>query len=297
MYTLSMKTKLETNYVTRINLTSVAPEDATISIFDHGFLFGDSIYEVIRTVNGKPFACPEHLRRMRNSAFRLSMELPWSDEQLTGEIDAAIESGTWDGETYVRLIVTRGVGRIDLMPRTCEAPALIVIARKLPELRAHLHEVGLTLCVTDVRRNSRDAMDPGIKSGNYLNNVMALIEAREKGTDDALMLNEKDHLTECTTSNFFIVKDGIIKTPSLESGLLAGITRGMLRDIAVDRGMPFEETEITKADLESADEVFISGTIKGVVPVIKIIGQVRWEGVPGPVTAKIRDEYYIFAGL
>jgi branched-chain amino acid aminotransferase len=292
-----METKLMTDYAIRINGEEVAYEDATISIFDHGFLFGDSIYVVVRTVNGVPFALDEHLLRLRNSAKRLSFDFPWTNEDLRNQILKVIEAKKWQGDSYVRMIITRGIGRIDLMPRTCENPTLIVIAKEIPELRASLHESGQTICITEVRRNSRQAMDPGIKSGNYLNNVLALIEARGKGADDAVMLNEDDHLTEATTSNFYIVKDGVIKTPSIDCGILPGITRGLLIKVAKEGGIPIEETKLTLDDLENADEVFVSGTIKGVVPVRKVIGLANWEGEPGPVTEKLRELYYKFAGL
>ncbi len=287
-----MNTNKQPEYVIRINGEQVDPDNARVSIFDHGFLFGDSIYEVVRTIDGKPFAWVEHLERLRNSARRLSLDLPWSDSELLGEIESVINEKTWSGESYIRIIITRGEGRIDLMPRTCESPNLIIIGRELPELRARLHEVGVVLCLTKVRRNSKLAMDPGIKSGNYLNNVMALIEAREAGANDAVMLNEEGHLTECTTSNFFIVTDGMIRTPPLSSGILAGITREMLVETARNEGIPLEECELSVGDLLSADEIFITGTIKGVVPVNKIIGQAEWEAPPGPVTEKLRNAFY-----
>jgi branched-chain amino acid aminotransferase len=292
-----MKTKLDTDYIVRINFEEADPETASVSIFDHGFLFGDSIYEVVRTVDGRLYAWKEHLERLRRSCKRVSLELPWSDSDLETEVHRALESKFWEGESYIRLIITRGVGRIDLMPKTCEEPNLIVIAKELPLLCAELHETGLVLCVTDVRRNPRNAMDPGIKSGNYLNNVLALIEAREKGADDSVMLNENDHLTECTTSNIFIVTDGIVETPSLECGILPGITRMKVLEIARNNKIEVEETELTLDDLESADEIFITGSIKGIVPVKQIIGNANWEGAPGPVTERLRELFYKSAGI
>lgn len=292
-----MNQDLETDYIVRINMQEIDPRNASVSIFDHGFLFGDSIYEVVRTVNGKPYAWKEHLKRLRGSCRSINLELPWSDEDLQRDVDTAIASKRWDGETYIRLIITRGVGRIDLMPRTCKDPNLIVIAKELPELRARLHEIGLVLCVTEVKRNSRLAMDPAIKSGNYLNNVLALIEARGKGADDSIMLNENDHLTECSTSNFFLVKDGAVKTPSLDCGILAGIIREKIIGIAHSEGIPVEETSLTLDDLKSADEVFITGTVKGVVPVNRIIGQVEWEGEPGAITEQLREAFYVSSGM
>ncbi len=287
---------MNTEYVVRINGQQITPEDASISIFDHGFLFGDSIYEVVQTVDGSPFAWEEHLARLRNSASRLSMDLPWSDSQLRDEIDNAVDAKTWQGESYVRVIITRGVGRIALLPTSCVDPALIIIAKEIPKPGPKT-DTGLVICLTKVRRNSRLAMDPGIKSGNYLNNVLAAIEANEMGADDALMLNETGHLTECTTSNIYLVKDGRILTPSLESGILDGITRMKVREVASNEGIHFIEGEYSVGDLESADEIFMTGTVKGVVPVCRINGTAKWQGDPGPVTDRLRKAYIDFAGV
>jgi branched-chain amino acid aminotransferase len=286
----------QTPYVIRINGRFVKPEDATVNIFDHGFLFGDSIYEVVQTVNGKPYAWDEHMRRIRNSAGRLSYNLPWLDNDLASEVDAAIKSKTWPGESYVRIIITRGVGSIQLVPISCDAPGLIIIAKEMPQ-PGPKSDTGVVLCVTEIRRNSKHAMDPAIKSGNYLNNVLAMIEAKEKGADDGLMLNEHGQLTEITTSNIFLVKDGILKTPSLECGILDGITRMKILDFAKSDGIPCEETELYLVDLASADEIFITGTIKGVVPVRKIIGQVEWDQDPGPICQRLRKIYKEKSGV
>ena len=295
-----MGTDEKTDCVIRINRRDITPGEASVSIFDRGFLFGDSIYEVVRTVGGKLFAWDEHMQRLFRSAQRISLSLPWSADELQEEIEAAIGAKRWPGETYVRIIVTRGVGRIDLMPTSSESPNLIVIVKELPELSAALREGGLVLCVTDVRRNSRLATDPAIKSGNYLNNVLALMEAKRKGADDALMLNENGHLTECSTSNFFMVSDGVVRTPSLDSGILQGITRDFILKVAANEGIVTEERELTLVDLVSADEIFITGTIKAVAPVRKVIGPALWEariGPPGPITDRIGKAYRKWAGF
>ena len=281
----------ETDYLIRINRTEVAPGNAMVSIFDHGFLFGDSIYEVVRTINNRLLAWPQHLGRLRNSAAQLSLQFPWSDDELTGEIWTTINGRKWPGETYVRLIITRGVGEIDLMPTTCKDPSLIMIAKEIPAYPPGTFEQGWKLCVTEVRRNSRLAMNPNIKSGNYLNNVLAMIEARRKGADDAVMLNEHGHVTECTTSNIFFVKDGAVVTPSLENGILSGITRGILLDALKKAGIPCEEADLTISDLAESDEIFMTGSIKGVMPVREIIGLGDWNLGPGPVTRRIKTIY------
>jgi len=278
-------------YLIRINRQEVDTEAASVSIFDHGFLFGDSIYEVIRTVKGKPLAWPEHLARLRKSAARLSLELPWTDADLSQELDTAFQAAKWPGESYVRLIITRGVGEIDLMPTSCDSQTLILIGKALPVYPPEVYDRGMKICLTNVRRNSRQAMDPGIKSGNYLNNVLAMIEARRKGADDAVMLNESGHVTECTTSNIFLIKDGAVRTPSLESGILAGITRGILLSVLKAAKIPAEEADLTLSDLAEADEIFMTGSIKGVMPVSDLLGTVEWHNGPGPMTKKIKALY------
>jgi len=285
-----MQDNFDEIYVIRINAEEVDPANATVNILDHGFLFGDSIYEVVQTVDGKPFAWDEHLKRLKNSAECLSMDIPWSDDELKAEVEAAMAAKKWDGESYVRLIITRGVGKIALLPHTCGNQTLIVIAKEIP-LPGPKTETGLTLCLTKVRRNSRLAMDPSIKSGNYLNNVLAAIEAGDSGADDALMLNENDYLTECTTSNIFMVKCGVIITPSLDCGILNGITRMKIIEVAKSVGIEVVEREITLEEFLDADEIFMSGTIKGMVPVREIIGMASWQGSGGPVTMKLQKVY------
>ena len=230
------------------------------------------------------------MSRLRSSANRLHLDLPWSDDDLRAEVEAVLNSKTWDGESYVRFIITRGVGKIALLPNTCGNPTLIVIGTAIP-LPGPKTETGLVLCLTKMRRNSIHAMDPCIKSGNYLNNVMAAIEANESGADDAIMLNENDFLTECTTSNIFLVIDGVVRTPSLDCGILDGITRQKVIATAVNAGIIVEECELTLDDLKSADEIFMSGTIKGVVPVRQVVGGAEWSGNPGSVTQKLSELY------
>lgn len=284
-------------HIVRINQKWVEPSEAAVNILDHGLLFGDSIYEVVRTVNKKPLAWPEHLARLKRSASRIMLTLPWSDADLFDELMAVIQGAKWPDETYVRIVITRGVGEIELLPLTCEYPNLIMIGKAIPNALMEAFRNGIKLCLTDVRRNSRHAMDPGIKSGNYLNNVLAIIEANLKGADDAIMLNENGHLTECTTSNIFLVKDAVVRTPSLECGILEGITRGMLLSILKKEGIQTEETELLIKDLASADEIFITGTIRGVVPVRQVTGMVEWSAEPGPLTKRIKALYDSFIGL
>lgn len=292
-----METLSVESYIVRVNRENVDPLNARVSIFDHGFLFGDSIYEVVRTIKGKPLAWDRHMRRLENSAAGTAMELPWSSDDLLTEVMTVLGQASWEGDSYFRMIVTRGTGKIDLMPTTCTGPNLILIAKPVPILPERVYTKGEFVCVTDVIRNSARAMDPAIKSGNYLNNVIAMIEAQKRGAEDALMLNEHGNLTECTTSNFYLVKDGVIRTPDLSCGLLAGITREILLEIAPPAGIPVEEAILTVSDITEADEAFMSGTIRGVVPIFRVTGDVEWTAPPGPVTSKLREVYEKHVGL
>jgi len=278
-------------YMIRIDGQSVTVENANVNIFDHGFLYGDSVFEVVRTVDNKILFAKEHLQRLARSAEKISFELPWHEDRLMAEMNEIVKAKKWDGETYIRLIITRGAGLIDLSPESCTGSKVIMIGKSLPVFPSRFYETGIVLCLTDIRRNSHRAMDPGIKSGNYLNNVMAMIESKRKGADDAVMLNEHGNITESTTSNFYIVKSGRILTPPLDSGILAGITREYLRSLCESAKIDFIETVLNLEDLASADEMFLSGTVKGVMPVSRIVGVAEWSGKPGPVTKKLRDLY------
>lgn len=285
------------DYKVRINGENVSPENAVINVFDHGFLYGDSIYEVIRTIGDNILAWDDHILRLHKSADRIALVLPWSDEHLKSEIDEILKSKDWTGDSFVRLMITRGVGYVEQSPKTCLNPSLIIMAKKLPVLASEKRENGLSVCLTKVRRNSREAMDPGIKSGNYLNNVMAIIEATEHGADDAVMLNEKGHLTECSSSNIYLIRDGKILTPSLDCGLLAGVTRGILLRLLRENGYEVIEGEFSTKDLVSSDEIFVSSSVRGVVPVKSICGEVEWKKGDGKLFEAIRDIYETGVGI
>jgi branched-chain amino acid aminotransferase len=269
--------KLNEEYIVRINGEKLSPDNAYISVFDHGFLFGDSIYEAFRTVNDEIIAWTPHLQRLKNSAGRLSMNLHMSDQELYDEIKAAISDKDWGGESFIRIIITRGIGKLEISPESCLDPNLILFIKKLPQVKKSVYTDGVVMCLSTVRRNSRLAMDPGIKSGNYLNNVMALIEAKKLGADDAFMLNENEHITEATTSNIWFVRDGRFYTPTLDCGLLAGITRGLVLDLLKSDGKNVKEGKFTVDDISSADEIFTSSSIKGIAPVKSVRGEMQWD--------------------
>lgn len=275
---------------TRINFNGEIGPDAHISVLDHGFLFGDSIYEVVVTHNGVPCFMEGHLKRLRNSAAGLSMEVPWSDSFIIDQINRTLTEAGND-ESYIRIIVTRGVGELDIDPTSCSNPELLILVTELKPYPIANYEKGINVALVSVKRNSRDTVSPGIKTGNYLNNVLAKVESNSMGAQDALMLNHQGHLTECTTSNFFFVRDGRILTPSLECGILAGITRDVLLQVAEENGVLVEEGEWPPESLDKAEEAFITGTVKKVMPVTHLDGRPFGDGQPGLVTRRMMRLY------
>ena len=270
----------------KVNLNGQINDDASISVFDHGFLFGDSIYEVIATHKGKPCWVKPHLNRLRKSGRGVGLDISWSDDRLVSEIDRTIQEAG-NKESYVRIIITRGVGELDIDPTSCNNPQFIIIVMPLKVYPAHYYEKGIDVSLVSVKRNVKDALNPGIKTGNYLNNVLAKIEANKSGAHDALMLNSQGFLTECTTSNFFMVHEGRVLTPSLDCGILAGITREVVIQLARENGLLVEEGEWPPEYLAKAEEAFVTGTTKKVMPVTHLDGQPIGNGLPGPVTREL----------
>jgi len=276
----------------------VRAEDARIPILDHGFLFGDSVYDVIRTANGRPFMMQEHLDRLRRSAAMIYFDLPWSDDEIVTRM-AAVQATVGPRDAYLRIVATRGPGPISLLPDGCDQPGLYVIGCELITYPARQFDEGCHVRVVPRLRNAKSALDPRAKTGNYLNNMLGMIEAKREGDDDALFLNAEGDLTEATTANLWIVEGGVILTPPLKAGLLPGITRDWLFD---QRPTAREET-IDRARLDRADEVFLTGTIKGVMPVSSIDGVTvgaglgarapvaQGAGTPGPITRSLMEAY------
>jgi branched-chain amino acid aminotransferase len=265
----------------------VSRADATISIFDHGFLFGDSVYEVMRTVAGQPFAWSPHLERLFTSAAQIGLAIPWDSEQLHAELLAISRRPELGPDAYLRIIVTRGVGELNIDPSSCRQPSRIVIARPLQSPPPEVYRDGLKLALVSTLRNSRHATNPGIKSGNYLNNVLALMEARSCGADEAVMLNEHGHVTECTTSNLFVIEGQRLATPALECGLLAGVTRALVLAQARELGIDAHEERIAPERLAAADELFITSTTRDIVPVAQVDGHPLPKPCPGLVTRRL----------
>ena len=275
---------------TRINLNGEIQQDACISVFDHGFLFGDSVYEVISTHHGQLCFVNEHLRRLRNSAQAISLEIPLTDEQMVREIHNTVEAAG-NPESYIRVIITRGVGAIDIDPETCAHPNVLIFVKPILQYPEENYIDGINVALVSVKRNPKEALNPGIKTGNYLNNVLAKVEARKSGAADALMLNPTGQLTECTTSNFFFVRDQRLMTPSLSCGILSGITREVVLRLARENGVLVEEGEWPSDALQNIEEAFITGTVKMVMPVTSLDGKPIGGGKPGPITKKMMRLY------
>jgi len=260
--------------------------NAKISVFDHGLLYGDGIFEGIRFYNGRVFRLEEHLNRLWDSARSICLEIPMTMQNMTDAVLETIrQNHLRDG--YIRLLVTRGIGNLGLNPTQCKSPSVIIIAATIALYHEDFYRKGLTIVTCATRRSSPAALNPAVKSLNYLNNVMARVEANLAGADEALMLNDAGNVAECTADNVFIVKRGQIFTPPVSAGALRGITRSVVFEIAAELGVKVREADITRHDVFVADECFLTGTAAEIVPVVKADGRSIGNGKPGPITARI----------
>jgi branched-chain amino acid aminotransferase len=264
--------------------------EAKISVFDHGLLYGDGIFEGIRFYNGRVFRLEEHLRRLWESAHSIQLEVPMTMREMSDALLETIrQNHLRDG--YVRLVVTRGIGNLGLNPAQCKSPSVIIIAATIALYHEDFYRKGLTIVTCATRRINPAALNPAVKSLNYLNNVMARIEADLAGADEALMLNDAGNVAECTADNVFIVKHGQISTPPVSAGALQGITRSVVFEIAGKLGIKVLETDITRHDVFVANECFLTGTAAEIVPVVKVDGRLIGSGKPGPLTTRIIAQF------
>jgi branched-chain amino acid aminotransferase len=265
--------------------------DAKISVFDHGLLYGDGIFEGIRAYNGRVFKLKEHLDRLYYSAKAILLEVPMTHAQLT---QAVVETCRVNRirNGYVRLVVTRGVGTLGLNPNRCKKPSVIIIAGTIQLYPPALYEQGMEIVTVPTTRNLHSAVNPAIKSLNYLNNILAKIEANTAGVEEAIMLNSEGYVAECTGDNIFLVKAGQLLTPPLSAGALYGITRGTVMDLAREAGVTVTEMNLTRYDVFNADECFLTGTGAEIVPVVKVDGRVIGSGKPGTLTRQLEEKYH-----
>jgi len=261
-------------------------EEAKISVFDHGFLYGDGIFEGIRAYDGRVFRLKEHIDRLYNGARGILLEIPLTKEEMTEVVLETLRKNELYN-AYIRLIVSRGPGDLGLDPRKCKKPTIICIADKISLYSEKLYEEGMEIITAATRRNRPEGVNAQMKSLNYLNNIMAKIEANLAGVPEAMILNTEDYVAECTGDNIFIVKDGILITPPPYVGILVGITRNAIIELAQKLGIKVKEKVFTRYEVFTADECFLSGTAAEAIPVVKVDGRPIAEGKPGPVTKKI----------
>ena len=260
---------MNTNALCWLNQVIKPAHEATVSVFDHGLLYGDGIFEGLRFYHGRTFMLEAHLERLQMSARAIGLELPYSQQQITSAIEQLIEQYP-DDAGYLRLVVTRGEGSLGIDPRKCARPSLFIIADELSVMDVSDSSQGIKLHVAQTRRLPAECLDPKIKSLNYLNNILARIEANQAGMDEALMLNLDGYVSEGSVDNIFIITHGVLKTPPLGDGLLAGITRAVIIDVARQAAIPCEETSLRLPDLLQAQECFLTGTGAELIPVRQI---------------------------
>lgn len=266
-------------------------EDAKISVFDHGLLYGDGVFEGIRIYHGRVFRLTEHLERLYESARSICMEIPIPlAEMEKATLDTVAANNLQDG--YIRLVITRGVGSLGLNPFQCPRPSIIIIANSISLYSPERYEKGLTLITCATRRPTPAALSPQVKSLNYLNNVMAKIEAMQAGCEEGIMLNEQGYVAECTGDNVFIVKRGQVFTPPIAAGALDGITRQAVIDLVAKIGLTCSEKMMTRHDLFTADECFLTGTAAEVIPAVQLDRRIIGTGLPGPVTQRVVEAFH-----
>jgi branched-chain amino acid aminotransferase len=266
--------------------------DAVIAVFDHGFLYGEGIYETLRTYNGRPFLYDRHMRRLRTSAGMIALSIPFTDEQLASQIRDTTAAASLDGaEAYIRVLVTRGVGELTYDIKATPTPSVVIIVKPLVEPSLETYERGVRVALVDIVRNHPASVNPMIKSNNLLNQALAGQEAIRRGAFEGVMRNYRGELTECTTANLFVVKDGVALTPPLDSGLLPGITREFLFEVGRDVGVSVREQVLRDDDLFGADEAFLTSTTREAVPIVEVDDRTIGSGVPGPVTRKLLNGF------
>ncbi len=265
-------------------------DEAKISVFDHGLLYGDGVFEGIRCYNGNIFKLSEHIDRLYDSAKAISMEIQLTRDELKDAVINTLKANNLK-DSYIRLIVTRGVGKLGLNPFLCEESQVIIITDFIQLYSKELYEKGLDAIIVPTIRNHSDALNPNVKSLNYLNNILAKIECINAGATEGIMLNKDGYVAEGTGDNIFIVKDNGIITPPTTAGILIGITRNVVIELANEAGMTVKEEQLTRDDLYNADECFLTGTAAEIIPVVNLDGRKIASGKPGKVTLNLLRKY------
>ncbi|RKD75693.1 branched chain amino acid aminotransferase [Sinobaca qinghaiensis] len=268
----------------------VKKEDAKISVYDHGFLYGDGVFEGIRVYSGNVYKLDEHLKRLYNSAKSIMLDIPHSSEEMTEIILETLRKNDLQ-DAYIRLVVSRGVGNLGLDPASCSSPQIIAIAEELAIYPKEFYENGLDIVTVATRRNSPDVLSPKVKSLNYLNNILVKIEAGLAGVSEALMLNSEGYVAEGSADNIFIIRNNTLYTPPGYIGALEGITRAAIMELSEELGYTLKEEPFTRHDVYTADEVFLTGTAAEVIAVVKVDGRIIGDGKPGYHTNVLLDGF------
>jgi len=266
-------------------------EHATVSVFDHGFLYGEGVYETLRTYNGQPFLFDRHMRRLRRSAEMLALNIPLTNEQIQTRFTETMAAAALRGEAYIRILVTRGVGELTYDPAACPDPSIVVIVKPHVMPAAEAFTRGVRVSLVPVMRNHPSSVNPLIKSNNLLNNALAMQHAVRQGAFEGVMRNYRGELAELTQSNLFVVKRGVALTPPVEAGLLPGITREFLFEVGAEHGIAVQESVLRDDDLIGADEAFLTSTTRELVPIVEVDGRLIGSGAPGPVTQALLQRF------
>jgi branched-chain amino acid aminotransferase len=274
-----------------VNGRITSEADAVVSVFDHGFLYGEGVYETLRTYNRRLFLFDRHVRRLRRSAAMIALDVPFGDEELLQAITRTMARADLPDEAYVRVLVTRGVGELSYDPKATPAHTLVIIVKPQVDPLASAYRDGVRVAIVDIIRNHPGSVNPMIKSNNLMNNALAMQEALRRNAFEGVMRNYRGELTECTTSNLFVVKGSIALTPPLDAGILPGITREVIFEIGQANDVDVREAVLRDEDLYGADEAFLTSTTREAVPIVEVDGRRIGNGTPGPITLKLLDEF------
>ena len=275
--------------VVNVNGVICDSKEATISVFDHGFLCGAGVYETLRTYNHKPFLFERHMTRLRSSGDMIDLALPLSNRECFERIRQTMDAVEDLDEAYIRLLLTRGVGELSYDPAKCLTPSLVIIVKPHVNIQAGLLTNGVNVALTSIIRNHPASVNPRIKSNNLLNNALAMQEALKQDAYEGLMRNYKGDLVECSQSNFFLVQNTVALTPAVSDGLLEGITRNFIFEVGEELGIPVRESVLRDADLTTADEAFLTSTTREIIPIIKVGSTTIGKGTPGPITKRLLE--------
>ncbi|MDO4583619.1 MAG: branched-chain-amino-acid transaminase [Planctomycetia bacterium] len=278
------------SYKVYINGEFFDKEKAVVSVYDHGLLYGDGVFEGMRSYNGTVFRHAQHIDRLWKSAKAIRLEIPMTQQEMMDAVNATLAINQLK-DAYIRLVVTRGSGSLGLDPNRCSHPQVIIITDMISLYPQELYENGLEIVTASTMRNHPAALSPRIKSLNYLNNIMAKLEGLQAGCSEALMLNHKGEICECTGDNIFLVRDGVLITPPTDAGILEGVTRDAVMDLAREAGIEVREISQTRHDVYIADECFLTGSAAEVIPVVKIDGRPIGTGKPGPITRQLIEMF------